>query len=346
MIPVLYLYCTTLTVPYQGLIISLSILFAAGLAVYENPQVRQWVDRSRRKVAIALYSLGDEIQPRRPSWNDNDASTREDESPEAMERRRRARQEILEKGRLMEERRRAEQDKPARGRSFDDLVDEEGRLKNEKTAIAETTATEVNSAEESLRKRHTETKGAAMGIVAANPFADETLVDLRSSVSSSPAEDRPQHSRESTATLPIFSPNTLEDSTSQDKRPAPLLNTEEASNHPSEQLLDLTPTTSRSSVHDDVSDLVDEPTQPPNYWSVNEWAENTSASFYTPPQSEGRGRTMGTLNTDGNELVQSASRNGDEQASESDLDIVSSISEGMSTPGSWTDVGSVVSEYD
>ena len=296
-------------------------------------------------MAIALYSLGDEIQPPRPSWND-DASTREDGSPEAMERRRRARQEILERGRAMEERRRAGQEKPARGRSFDDLVDEEGRLKDEKSAVAETTATEVNNGEESLRKRNTETKGAVMGMAVANPFADETLVDLQSSLSSSPVDDHPQQTRESTATLPVSSPNTLEDSKHQDRQSAPLFNTEEASNHPSEQLLDLTPTTSRSSMHNDGSDLADKAPQPPNYWSVNEWAENTSSPFYTPPQSEGRGPTIANLNVDGNDTTHSGPGNGDEQASESELDIVSNISEGISTPGSWTDVGSVVSEYD
>lgn len=47
-----------------GLVITVSALVAAGIAVYESPQFRQWVDNSRRKIAVALHNLGDEIQPR------------------------------------------------------------------------------------------------------------------------------------------------------------------------------------------------------------------------------------------------------------------------------------------
>lgn len=246
----------------------------------------------------------------------------------------------------MEIRRRVGQEKPARGRSFDDLVDEEGRLKDEKSAIAETTATEVNDGEEGLRKRNTESKAASLPPSVVNPFIDDTPIDLQSSQSSSPTENHPQQSHESTATPPASSPSALKYLPDQDRQSTSLLNTEEVSNHPSEQLLDLTPTTSRSSTRNDLSDLPDEALQPPSYWSVNEWAENTSSPFYSPPQSEGRGPALTTPNIHSGDSTYSNSRNGDEHASESDLDIVSNISYGTSTPGSWTDVGSVVSEYE
>ncbi|KAF2668256.1 hypothetical protein BT63DRAFT_272104 [Microthyrium microscopicum] len=47
----------------KGLIIAASIVVAAGLAIYENEQVRLWLDEHRRRIAIALYSLGDGINP-------------------------------------------------------------------------------------------------------------------------------------------------------------------------------------------------------------------------------------------------------------------------------------------
>ncbi|KAF1811801.1 hypothetical protein P152DRAFT_450073 [Eremomyces bilateralis CBS 781.70] len=66
----------------KGIIIAASVLFAAGIALYESPTFRQWVDESRRKVAIALYSLGDGVNP--PSRT----AEGEEESEEARQQRR------------------------------------------------------------------------------------------------------------------------------------------------------------------------------------------------------------------------------------------------------------------
>ena len=307
--------------------------------------MRQWVDESRRKIAIALHSLGDEVQPRRDSRSE-DASTREDDSPEAKARRRRAREEILERGRVMEERRRAREEKPpTRARSFDDLVDQDGNLKDEKsaainTAAINTTAVEVTAREEGIRKRNTEARGQDNGSIMANPFADETLVDLHSSESLTPTSSHSQDFEQSTPIL-SSSPAPLADLPSPERADT-LLTTDQASNHPSEQLVDLTPTTSASSAHhDDLSDLSHPhpPSQPLHYWSVNEWAETTSASFYTPPQSEA-GREAQQTNTSSTIDETNAAEE------ESDIDVVSDMSIGQSTPGSWTEVGSVVSEYE
>lgn len=47
----------------KTIIISLSLLTAVGIAVLENPQVREWVEEQRRKVTEALRSLGEELDP-------------------------------------------------------------------------------------------------------------------------------------------------------------------------------------------------------------------------------------------------------------------------------------------
>ncbi|KAK4992086.1 hypothetical protein LTR66_006383 [Elasticomyces elasticus] len=47
----------------KGIIISLSIIAALGLAVYENPQVQEWLEQQRRRIAEALRALGDDIAP-------------------------------------------------------------------------------------------------------------------------------------------------------------------------------------------------------------------------------------------------------------------------------------------
>jgi len=306
----------------KGLIISLSLLFAAGAALYENPQVRQWVDQSRRKLAVALHSLGDEIQPnqsrsRSPS---EDASTREDESSDAAERRRRAREEILERARIMEERRNARNGQPAQSRSFDDLVDQEGKLKHEKEDNATTTAAEPTVADEGLRKRHAEAKGAALGASVADPFADEMQIDFYNEKQPDIVSIHGQ-SRESTATLPAA------------------LSIEAASQHPSDLLVDLTPTTSTYSAHADLNDPSPQVQEPSTYTSVHEWAQNSTNSFYSPPES------VGSDNTPSARAVSEMGSAG-HLGNASDYDAVSEMGEVINTPGSWTEVGSVVSEYE
>ncbi|KAL8929230.1 MAG: hypothetical protein Q9208_001313 [Pyrenodesmia sp. 3 TL-2023] len=377
---------------FIGIIVSISLLLAAGLAVYEhNPQIKQWVDESRRKIAFALHNLGDDLDPpTSPRGNSfRDASTREDESAEAVERRRKARQEILERGRMMEERRRSQQARSTKSKSFDDLVDEGGKLKPN-AMQATTTAAETHVEQPGLRIRIHEAQGAALGSMLANPFTDEAhLEDF--SAAAAPDYTTTQYSRSSsTATLPTspvpppkeplepFNPSTfdhipqspppvppkepLSDSSAQfpkfpseNKQPRLLVDTDDISNHPSEALLDLTPTTSASSVPADFSEINNH-SHPsnhsdPDFWSVHEWAENNSgpARFYTPPRSE---VAAGEPDEDRDD---SRSSSGDitsetgkgerisRTGSVSDMSVMSEVG-GISTPGSWTEVGSQVSE--
>lgn len=331
---------------FVGLILSFSILFAASLAVYENnAEIRKWVDDSRRKIAVALHSFGDDIAPPPQSRNPNparDASTREDESPEAAERRRRARQEIMERGRVLEERRR---EKRASTRTFDDLVDKDGLLKS--TGIgARTTATESQSETSELKKRKAEAQGAAMGATLANPFADEIPMEFYPAAEPTTPIAR---TRSSTPTLPANSPPEQGPLTPQTPNTL-LIDTDGNSTHPSEQPVDLTPTSAAcpSSHHDELASLSpvsssfpeEDEAPPPAPWSmsINEWAENTTASFYSAPQSqpesqEPQGRD-GALTPTVSESGEHISQIGSE-----DMDVMSEIG-GISTPGSWTEIGS------
>ena len=301
------------------------MIFAAGLAVYENPHVRQWVDSSRRKIAVALHSLGDEITPPSQSRDSSpDASTREDESPEAVERRRKARQEILERGRAIEEKRKLKKEDVVKSQSFDNLVNKDGILLDE-IAAPTTTAAELENPDSGLRKRNLENN---VGAIAVNPFADELHAELHDSCPSTPiipTSPAPSHLNTNT-------------------QPALLIDTETASNHPSEALLNLTPTTSASSgFHADLSTLsANAPQSFSNHWSVHEWAENnTSPGSTAPPPSERAvleaEEAWGAETPVTRERV---SRTG----SETGLDVWSEVGERVSTPGSWTEVGSVVSD--
>lgn len=325
---------------------------------------------------MALHSLGDEVAPPSQSRDASpDASTRESEDPEAVERRRKARQEILERGRILEERRKSKQPGSPKPKSFGDLVDEDGALKTEETS-ATTTAAEPHEEDPGLRHRHTEAQAAALGSSFANPFTDEMQIDPPAPLSFDSAYDvsspptvqndsvSEPPSRSQTPTLPIspasppippkpaaYQPqrvlidtDTIPNHPSSPQTPRLLIDTDNLSNHPSEQLLDLTPTTSASSFNTDLAELNDpiqhQPAQS-SYWSVNEWAENNARArrFYSPPASEAQ-----RVEEHAGEGSQAGSGEHASQMGSEDLDVISEDGRGINTPGSWTEVGSQVSE--
>ncbi|KAF2732716.1 hypothetical protein EJ04DRAFT_303888 [Polyplosphaeria fusca] len=199
----------------KGLIIAASVLVAAGIAIYESPQVRQWVDQSRRKIAVALHSLGDEIQPRRSSEGEQEFEERKRRREDLI---RRNRNELIRKARaegvavdldelakvgeqveMAERRQRASTN--GSYRSFDDMLNSEGRLKKDEDAQTQI-ATGHDTANKGARRR-----GVAAGATASNPFADEHQVlfdhDANKAPSPPPSyiEKPPTQSRESTATV-------------------------------------------------------------------------------------------------------------------------------------------------
>ncbi|KAF2647382.1 hypothetical protein K491DRAFT_614686, partial [Lophiostoma macrostomum CBS 122681] len=221
-----------------GLIIAASVLVAAGIAIYESPQVRQWVDQSRRKIAVALHSLGDDIQPRRPSEGSEDYEARKRRQEVIRRNRneliRRAREEGIavdldELARIGREEvelaeRRPRRKTNASTKSFDDLVGSDGMLKKtEDSAAQKTTGTDM--AGSSARRRGMAGFGAGAGAAAAaNPFSDDNILfdldDEKAPITSpstmvdeDDAEDAPSpqpfpyiESRETSATVEANSP--------------------------------------------------------------------------------------------------------------------------------------------
>jgi hypothetical protein len=176
---------------YTGLIIAASVLVAAGIAIYESPQVRQWVDQSRRKIAVALHSLGDEMQPRRPSESSEDFDDRKRRQREEIIRKnrndliKRAREEgiavdldelarIGQDVELAERRQRRETN--GSQKSFDDLVGSDGMLKKDVSTAQTATGNDASSS----ALRHRGAAGFAAGSVAAafvaNPFSDDHIL--------------------------------------------------------------------------------------------------------------------------------------------------------------------------
>ncbi|KAF1912901.1 hypothetical protein BDU57DRAFT_521502 [Ampelomyces quisqualis] len=183
----------------KGIIIAASIVVAAGIAIYESPQVRAWVDQSRRKIAVALHNLGDDVQPRRPSESSDDLELRKRKRDELVRRNRnelirRAREEgvavdLDELARIGDEstEKAAQRSRADRTKSFDALVGGDGLLRDN------TKATGNDASDSGARKR-----GAAG--FAAGAAADEDAPSPKEFTYVEPGM------RDSTATLDADSP--------------------------------------------------------------------------------------------------------------------------------------------
>ncbi|KAJ5247119.1 hypothetical protein N7468_002102 [Penicillium chermesinum] len=118
----------------KGILVTVSVLVAAGVAVYNSPQFQEWLSNSRRKLAVALHNLGDEIHP--SDSHREDISMTEEESEAAEERRRLARAEIMRRAEVLESLRGARNSSRPLD-SFDTLVDKDGNLLSAKDVEAE-----------------------------------------------------------------------------------------------------------------------------------------------------------------------------------------------------------------
>lgn len=316
-----------------GIIITVSVLVAAGIAVYESPQFRRWVDQSRRKLAGALYNLGDEIHPTDAVLQD--ISMTEEVGDAAAERRRKAREEIMQRKALMEARRR----KPSSSTtvSFDSLVDKEGRLRagsidNLAASVAQSTA--LDSSDLKPTQRHVA------------PPESEALTEgrLQAQHELLEAMDRDRLHLE----LPSVS-----------------------SHHPSESLVDLTPTSEFPDTDLGTSgQSVRSPREPllqsayfsiPPQGSSNHSEADASEYYYAhpnqPPAAQHGSQILSNPFEQSQERnVSSApsvagslghvSRELNDASSDGTLSEWGHATDGIATPASWSEIGSVVSSDD
>lgn len=348
--------------------------------MYESPQARQFAEDLRRKIAIALHSLGDEINPQsqQPRFNrpeDAEGFMQSGAGPgvEADEEsKRRQREELMywnavrlekqaEERKLRGETSERRPTSKSRGSSFDDFLQED-QTAEKGTYVYNTGADVKRDVEEGLRQRGV--SGLSRGSVYANPFADENNIDMdeqraidASLMSPEPSEEsadlycaspRPVKSHEDTATLEVQLVDTF------DAVPDPPVS------YPTiEDLHESMNLTNMSSREDSA------------YASIHAWADNANNSFYSPlpatpgavtPQAQqetvsGQSSPLfsdppesvpGDITpTDSMSFADSAENVwAPRSGATSEADVMSLDGDGIATPESWTEVGSVVSEND
>ncbi|KAK0118287.1 hypothetical protein ONS95_012584 [Cadophora gregata] len=364
----------------KGAIVVVAAAVAAAIAVYESPQARQFAEDVRRRIAIALHSLGDEINPasQQPRFNrpeDAEGFLQSQASADLgvdadEESKRRQREELmywnavhLEK---LEKERKLNGDRPAnrsRGSSFDDFLQEDATA--EKGTYVYNTGTDVRGeAEEGLRSRNV--RGLNRGSFYANPFSDEHNIDTDEQQAVDSSLMSPEESEKVEVMSDLYSAN--EEPRESRQTTATI----------AEQLVDTSdavpdPPVSYPMMEDPMGEDTDYANMAARddsaYASIHAWADNANSSFYSPlpvtPRSAsprlqivpgsptfsdpdisvpGSGEATPTdsvsLAGSGEEIW--APRSG----ATSEADVMSVDGEGISTPGSWTEVGSEVSEND
>ncbi|KAE8147830.1 hypothetical protein BDV25DRAFT_159556 [Aspergillus avenaceus] len=308
----------------KGIIITVSALVAAGIAVYESPQFRQWVHTSRRKIAVALHHLGDEIQPQTSaSPTRQDISMTEDLGPEAEERRRVAREELQRRRSMLEEHRKRRESAPLG--SFDALVDDDGRLlrADNSDAMANSTAVEVATSQAVQRGKQT-------GSSTSMPEADTSAPALTKEnlhVAIPPSGNQ-------SATLIDYTPTS---ETSEMTFSTSTLNHANANN--------LERPRSRSSSHtEDYSEVIFAHPGPSTNNTARELRSPFSDLSELDPSGLGHDHRPSTPSTAGSfsQIYESVA----DDWSDGTLSEFGRSTRGIATPASWSEVGSVVSNED
>jgi hypothetical protein len=339
----------------------------------ESPEVRQFAEDCRRRIAVALHSLGDEINPRsqhesqQPRFNrpeDADGFLQSSAEPGVdadEDSKRRQREELMYWNRvrlekLEKDNAQSKEKNRSRGSSFDDFLHEDPAA--EKGTFVYNSGADVHGDPQGLLHRRSQgVRGLDRGAVFANPFADENHIELEEQRATDATLMSPEHSEMS------------EDIYGIEEGYRPSRESSRTLGH-QEELVDVS-----EQPHPSVAELVAEPVYMPAelettsyqalesprenaFASIHAWADNSSghdANFYSPlpvtPASVASDDELVSgqaTPTDSASLAGSGEDIGDGASSVNDdgrhFDVISEDGDGMHTP--WTEVGSVVSESD
>ena len=318
-----------------GAAVAVSVAVAAAIVMYESPELRRYADDIRHRIAMAFQSLGDSFnqqqQQHSPRFNrpeDADGFLQSSAEPGVDaddETKRRQREELMYWNSVLLKKKEEEaaKNKKEGSTSFDDFLSRDNSADG---AYVFNTGAQAHAAD-GLRQRHAQYT---------NPFADEYGIASDELPPPVPPKQRETTmsdiysatTRDYEDVVAPFSPDTL-------GRGSPLV---DVSGIP------LPPTLERRLAEDEfVSAGQDD--RRDAYASIQAWANDSSRNFYSPlpetpvaPVSEPEVVSEGQLTP-----TDSVSVIGSGEAVSNDDDVISE-SDGILTPASWSEVGSVVSD--
>ncbi|KAI1770847.1 hypothetical protein F4818DRAFT_445781 [Hypoxylon cercidicola] len=356
-------------------IIAAVVAVAAAVAIYESPEVQRMANDLRRRIALALRSLGDNISPEerqnlfnRPEDAEGFLRSRGIDINELGvdaddETRRRQREELMYWNAIREEKQgkqRGDSEKmdasrpQSATRSFDDFMRQDDHA--EKGTYVFHTGSDARNAEGTIRRRGDGARGLSASVYT-NPFSDEHGIDEYVAFENSlmdPEKDELDNTDIYSASTQLGNKDETSQSASLSSSIPQLIKVESEtpvaqadSAQPSER--ELGPDEYMTAGQDDRHDV---------FSSIQAWTQDASnASFYSPlpvspaaPLSEPEIISVGMLTpVDSASFAGSGEDIGDDAVSARSWNDnrpydVMSDDEGMMTPASWTEVGSVVSE--
>ncbi|KAI9903958.1 hypothetical protein N3K66_000487 [Trichothecium roseum] len=360
----------------SGAAVAVSVAVATAIALYESPELRRYADDVRRRIALAMHSLGDGINPphRAPFFNrpeDADGfmmSSRGDGANPGVdadeETRRRQREELLywNSVRVAKEEEDARRNsdtgesapKAKRGSSFDDFLrkDESG---GDGTYVFKSGA-ETHGDADGLRRRGDNSH--AFSSVYANPFADENGISNDDLGNSGDGFIRP--GKDETAS-DIYSVTTSPEAA----EPAPSVPETSTAVETPEDLARSSITASSATLDRELADdeymTAGQDDRREAYESIQAWAQNSHPDVFSPlpqtpeAQTPEEGSDIESLSdgqltpTDSMSIVDANEAANDTQSragSDGRRWDVDSVSDGMTTPASWSEVGSQISDSD
>lgn len=363
-------------------LIAVSVAVAAAIAVYESPELQRMANDLRRRIAIALHAFGDSISPQerenlfnRPEDAEGFLQSRglgaggEPGVDADEETRRRQREELLYWNALREEKNREKaqqesekapvEEHQRRGSSsstFDDFMKQDDN--GEKGSYVFHSGAEIRD-NEGLRHRGL----GARGLGYSNPFTDGHEIDSDIAFENSLIDPEKDEMSDIYSATDLGQPDTSRTATLSPPPPALAMPTliDVETPAPAPQYPEVPAQTSEQELGPDEYVTAGQDDRHDAYSSIQAWAQNSDASFYSPlpvspmgPMSEPELVSEGILTpTDSASVAGSGEDIGDEAASALSgsrgqyYDVVSDDEgTGMMTPASWTEVGSVVSESD
>jgi hypothetical protein len=358
-------------------VIAISVAVAAAIAVYESPELRRMAEDLRRRIAIALHALGDNVNPTQPNPESREPVFNRPEDADGFlesrggtdhgvdaddETRRRQREELMYWNALLAEKKEKEAKEASnqrlvssrQGSSFDDFLEQDKDA--EKGAYVYNTGADIGNGTGNVLRRRGVDSGPDYSSYS-NPFADEHMVE-------SPTDDTPlmaaSHLRQDEGLSDIY------DATD---RGEPTAASATLSPHPAPEVLfdfdapatEAGPSSTQVLERElDADEYITAGQSDSNdaFASIQAWAQHSNTSFYSPlpmsppaPVSEPEVISVGAVTpTESASQAGSGEDIGDEAASLKAgegmryYDIVSDDEDGMATPASWTEVGSVMSE--